>query len=894
VALGDLPAGAAPAIAEAMLKNLPTEYQLKQKGERFDLSNPLHEMEVVFTPDGPQINSGGNIWGMSLSGIGYQDFVKPVSEAKLSNRNGRMVYQRGNVSEWYINSRWGIEQGFTLQKSPEGKKDGVLLVVELSLSGDLLPTLDSNTLLLADAQGNSIVRYSGLQVFDSKEQNLPARFALTDTTLRIMVDDRDAEYPIIIDPWIQLATLTPSFGYGFGNSIAISGDTVVVGAPGYTTRTYIGFPVYDYVTYVSRGAAYVYEKPIGGWADMTEVARLTASDFAAGDSLGNSVSISGDTILVGAYGDENFRGSAYIFKKPDTGWEDSVETAKLTASSSDAYDYFGYSVALSDNTAVAGAYYGNRDPDDSEGLVYVFVKSGSVWVNSTETAMLTTTDTTGIDDFGKSVSISGDTIVVGAERGDGAALVGGSAYVFIKPVSGWVSTTVHTAKLRPAWGAANDRFGHSTAISDDAGTIVIGAPSAQSDFGMVYIFNKPTGGWTGLLPHNVELTANDAVTYTYFGNSVAINGGTVAVMGQSKPIYVFNQPAGGWVNMTEPPSVGFSGFSGVAVGSSVITALYGSGDYAVVYAQTTPKVVNIDSVEDTGDGSISEAETIRVAVTQLLVTFNTELADPAGNTNANDVTNPANYLLFDDGDNDTFNTVDCASGLAADDVQIPVDGVIYDNNSLTATLIMNAGLALPVGTFRLHVCGTTSIEDVAGQKLDGNGDGTTGDDFIINFSVPDTNGDGEPDYADPDDDGDGMSDVYELAHPVLDPLDPNDANDDPDNDGLTSLEEFNINPLMNPDSPDTDDDGIQDNIDDNPTVASNICSGGVAVLENLTITDRRQCAAPVSVTIEGTVKVEMLGYLEVISIEVTLNPGFVVDGEFLVISADPCPTCPSL
>ena len=85
-----------------------------------------------------------------MRGFGYHGSVKPVKKARLVNDGGRMVYERGIVSEWYINSKWGVEQGFTVQEAPSGNNDNSL-VVELSFFGDLQPILDSNTLILSDS-----------------------------------------------------------------------------------------------------------------------------------------------------------------------------------------------------------------------------------------------------------------------------------------------------------------------------------------------------------------------------------------------------------------------------------------------------------------------------------------------------------------------------------------------------------------------------------------------------------------------------------------------------------------------------------------------------------------------------------------------------------------------
>ncbi|MCP4373769.1 MAG: hypothetical protein GY797_37560, partial [Deltaproteobacteria bacterium] len=150
-------------------------------------------------------------------------------------------------------------------------------------------------------------------------------------------------------------------------SVAVSGDTVVAGALG------------DDDNGNDSGSAYVFVKPGSGWADMTQTAKLTAADGAVDDRLGSSVAVSGDTVVAGAdWDDDNGggSGSAYVFAKPGSGWADMTQTAKLTASDGATYDYFGRSVAVSGDTVVVGAY---RDDDNGTdaGSAYVFEPSGS-------------------------------------------------------------------------------------------------------------------------------------------------------------------------------------------------------------------------------------------------------------------------------------------------------------------------------------------------------------------------------------------------------------------------------------------------------------------------------------------------------------------------------------
>lgn len=325
-----------------------------------------------------------------------------------------------------------------------------------------------------------------------------------------------------IGNWVDMtetAKLTASDGaeneYFSYDAVAISGDTIVVGC--FTDNGY-------------RGAAYVFEKPVGGWVDMTETAKLSASDGAASDVFGHSVAINGDTVVVGAYGDDNPNygsGSAYVFEKPAGGWIDMTETAKLSASDGAVSDAFGCSVAISGDTVVVGAN-GDNDPPDS-GSAYIFVKPESGWVDMTEMAKLTTSDGAEDDEFGSFVAISKDTVVVGAPGVDTTNGVTyydvGRAYVFEKPMSGWVDMT-QTARLNAGDGAAINQFGYCVSISGD--TVAIGAWGADSYRGAAYVFDKPLSGWADMT-ETARLAANDGVPYDDFGYSVAISVDSVVV-----------------------------------------------------------------------------------------------------------------------------------------------------------------------------------------------------------------------------------------------------------------------------------------------------------------------------------------------------------------------------
>ena len=198
---------------------------------------------------------------------------------------------------------------------------------------------------------------------------------------------------------------------------------------------------------------------------VNESAKLLASDGAAGDVFGFEVAVSGDTAVVGAFRDDDKgteSGSAYVFVRSGTTW---TQQAKLLASDGAAGDEFGFSVAVSGDTAVVGAF---RDDDKGteSGSAYVFVRSGTTW---TQQAKLLASDGRLFDIFGISIAVSGDTVVVGASFDDDNGSASGSAYVFARSGTTWTQQ----AKLLASDGAFFDTFGTSVAVSGD--TAVVGA-----------------------------------------------------------------------------------------------------------------------------------------------------------------------------------------------------------------------------------------------------------------------------------------------------------------------------------------------------------------------------------------------------------------------------------
>ncbi len=307
----------------------------------------------------------------------------------------------------------------------------------------------------------------------------------------------------------QTAELALSSGgtEGFLNSVAISRRTVVVGSSNATVN---GNP--------EQGAAFVFVEPAGGWVNITETATLTAADGAPYDEFGYSVSISGNTVIIGAprpTANNAGPGAAYVFVEPPGGWADLTQTAELSASDGTDGNDFGYSVSISGNTAIVGASQGGNGGNPPGGA-YVFVEQQAGWTNSTETAKLTPSDGAVGDDFGRSVSLSNNTAVVGGDNRAGV----GAAYVFVEPAGGWANMT-QTAELKEGT-STRESFGSSVSI--DGNVILVGDSGVEKLSGAAFVFLKPASGWRNTSKYNLQLGISFPYGYDLFGSAVAVSG----------------------------------------------------------------------------------------------------------------------------------------------------------------------------------------------------------------------------------------------------------------------------------------------------------------------------------------------------------------------------------
>lgn len=318
---------------------------------------------------------------------------------------------------------------------------------------------------------------------------------------------------------------------GFGVSVDVDGDTAIIGAPHADT------PAGN-----DTGAAYILVRNGGQWFEQ---AKLFPSDGEPDDAFGNSVAISGETVVVGAKNDDTTAGtktgSAYIFVRSSTTW---TQQQKIIASDAAFNDAFGGAVTIFDNTAVVGAPEDDLPVGQTAGSAYVYLRNGTTWA---EQAKLTASDAAEDDTFGTSVSVLGDTVVVGSpSHGLPNVQNFGAAYVFVRDGSGWSQQCALTA---PNAGAG-DYLGFSVAI--DADTVVAGARSTDIDSGKInagsaYVFARTGTTWN----YQTELRASNRAPFDLFGSAVAIDANKILVGAPGKnnglgAAFLFQSAAGAW------------------------------------------------------------------------------------------------------------------------------------------------------------------------------------------------------------------------------------------------------------------------------------------------------------------------------------------------------------
>ena len=312
------------------------------------------------------------------------------------------------------------------------------------------------------------------------------------------------------DAWGHVATLTASdlqVSSRFGAAVDIDGDLIIIGAPDAD----------------ASGAAYIFLRNQGGPDAWGEVVKLEPPGVSAG-SFGSSVGISGETAVVGDLMDGTQgtqAGAAVVFVQGVGGPTDWDDVATLFPSGHDSGNNFGIAVDIDGDLVVAGELYGNG-AEDFTGAAYVFGRHVGGTDGWGEMEKMSASNGNAYDFFGADVAIDGDTVIVGASR---VGTISGSAYLFRRDEGGtdaWGEVKI----IPPPGGATGEYFGSSVALSGT--TIVCGAPFAEGTNGATYGFSRNHGGdanW-GLA---ATLTASDGANGDQFGTSIAKDGSTIVV-----------------------------------------------------------------------------------------------------------------------------------------------------------------------------------------------------------------------------------------------------------------------------------------------------------------------------------------------------------------------------
>jgi hypothetical protein len=504
------------------------------KGEQIRIQ-VIPEQRIIIT------STNGSV-ELQYAGIGREDAAgtKEAGKIEVSGRKVEIIHD--SVTEWYLNRDDGIEQGMTISRRPDGTGD---LNVIFSLSGDLTPAAEGAELVFSDTYG-PVLRYSGLNAWDTNGRDLPSTATLDGNRLLWVIDDRNAVYPVFVDPLVTeekvLKAPDPENYDNFGESVAVDDYIAVVGAPSMSPGG------------TARGQVFLFYKDLGGFNNWGYYKSLTASDSSNNSNFGYSVGLYYSTLIVGApyaNAEGTDYGQAYIFERNQGGANNWGEVKILKASDRANYDQFGYSVDTTSDFAVVGANRANSNGTD-RGQAYIFGRDRGGADNWGEVKKLKASDQANSDLFGQAVAISGNFTLVGAPYADSGGTNRGQAYVFERNQGG-VDNWGEVKKLKASDQADNDYFGWSVSMNYDY--LLVGAPYADSggtDRGKAYAIYKDMGG-TGNWGELKVIAAPDQEDNDNFGYSVAMTnyeyvvGAPFADSGgfNRGKIYVFSKHLGG-------------------------------------------------------------------------------------------------------------------------------------------------------------------------------------------------------------------------------------------------------------------------------------------------------------------------------------------------------------
>jgi len=295
-------------------------------------ANPAQRFGLRFNDSNAQIRfDDDSRFDIKLTAYGYGTALQSINAVTPNIDANRIDYRHSGLTEWYVNTALGVEQGFTLNEPPSGLQSGPLTLRLATGNVPLLLASDRQTVLIGDLNHVRLV-YGPLSVTDAAGNNIPAWLGVEGNAINVQIDDINARYPLIVDPFVQQAELIAADGAPgdqLGTSVALSGDGTIA---------LVGAPVHTANNHSSQGVAYVFTVSGGNW---TQQAELTSSDGAANDQFGFSVALSGDggvalissatKIVHGQFG----QGAAYIFTSSGGNWSQQAEFSSNDGAASD-------------------------------------------------------------------------------------------------------------------------------------------------------------------------------------------------------------------------------------------------------------------------------------------------------------------------------------------------------------------------------------------------------------------------------------------------------------------------------------------------------------------------------------------------------------------------------
>ena len=471
----------------------------KSQGAQYFAHNPDQAMTARFLAGAVRMQSArpDSDWWVELR--------RPGAPPSMKAEGRRVEYTHSDgVREWYENQTAGFQHGFIVPARVNGQDDEMLRMriaaSGLSVSED--PS-SGGDLVFTDPSGRALAAYRGLKVWDSVGNELDAEMRPSREGFEIAVNDRDAVYPVHIDPYfinLEQSIMPEMTGTGssndrFGYAMALDGNTAVV--------TSVSAPS----SLGGGGRAYVFLRNAGVWSLQDEV---WAGDGSGGGEFGNAVALEGDTLVVGAWkadvsAPSNDDGAAYIFQRSQGQWN---QIAKLVPQTTVSEGFFGSSLALQGDELAVGS---------NNSGVHLYRRIGGVWQFNKKVAANALSY-----GFGTSVAISGETMIIGAPREAAPLSQVGAVYVFGKSAGEWVQQQ----RIASPFTRSEDKFGMAVALDGDIAAV--GAPLADgattTDCGGFAIYRRNAAGtWVQ------DFTYQPLASNRYNGGALAVSGESVLV-----------------------------------------------------------------------------------------------------------------------------------------------------------------------------------------------------------------------------------------------------------------------------------------------------------------------------------------------------------------------------